>query len=286
LKLKRLSQCTIEEAVFAWNRGFEGYFVKIEMTPETFMNRVISEGLSIDFSRVLFDGEDPVAIILNGFRTDREGRKVSWNGGTGVASAYRGKGASKLIMEEAMEIYHEQDIKIATLEAIKENEKAIRLYEKYGYQITGNLVNLNGVLIKTLNARLPITSVSIRPEQLSMISMYNENVPWQCQWQSVKQGEAQLYLDEKQNLLGYSLFKRVWNPEGNLERVFLYQIELYQGVDEKRMLPTVMGKIAGDEMRTTTFYAVNFSLENPATQFLLENGLKKTIEQVQMVKKN
>jgi GNAT superfamily N-acetyltransferase len=285
LKLKKLSQCTIEEAVIAWNRGFEGYFVKIEMTPDSFMNRVISEGLSLDFSRVLFDGEEPVAIIMNGFRTNREGRKVFWNGGTGVAPAYRGKGASKLLMEETMKIYHEQGIEIAMLEAIKENEKAIRLYEKYGYQITGKLVNLNGFLHNAMNAMPPITSVSIRPEQLSMISMYNDSVPWQCQWQSVKHGEAQIYLDANQNLIGYSLFKRVWNIEGKLERVLLYQIELNPGMDEKSVLPAVIEKIAGEEMMSAHFYTVNFNLENQATKFLLENGLNKTIEQVQMIKK-
>jgi GNAT superfamily N-acetyltransferase len=284
LKLKKLSDSTIEEAVIAWNRGFEGYFVKIDMTAETFMNRVINEGISFDFSRVLFDENEPVAIILNGFRSTSLGNKISWNGGTGVAPAYRGKGASRILMEGALRIYQDEGIEIATLEAIKENERAIRLYEKYGYQITDQLMCLTGSLQKIRNFHT-ITSITIRPEQLSMIPQYNGNGPWQCQWQSVKQGEAQIYYDEYQNFLGYSLYKRIWDKEGKLERVILYQIELLQRGNEKKLYPSIFKKIAGDEIEMVTFYTLNFSLENPATKYLLENGLKKTTEQVQMKKK-
>jgi GNAT superfamily N-acetyltransferase len=284
LKFKMLSECTIEEAVIAWNRGFEGYFVKIEMTPQSFMNRVISEGISLDLSRVLFDENEPIAIILNGFRITKAGKKIAWNGGTGVAPAYRGKGSSKLLMEETMRIYHDEGVDIATLEAIKENEKAIRLYEKYGYQITDRLVYLNGVLKQSENTPVPIISKPIRPEQLQMIPFYNENVSWQCQWQSAKEGEAQIYHDENQNPLGYSLFRKVWNLEGKLEKVLLYQIELLNDVDEKTIYPAILKNIAKDECTSTTFIAINFNLENPTSQFLLENGLHKTIEQVQMMK--
>ncbi|WML42988.1 GNAT family N-acetyltransferase [Neobacillus sp. PS3-40] len=284
MKFKMLSECTIEEAVIAWNRGFEGYFVKIEMTPQSFMNRIISEGISLDLSRVLFDENEPIAIILNGFRITKAGKKIAWNGGTGVAPAYRGKGSSKLLMEETMRIYHDEGVDIATLEAIKENEKAIRLYEKYGYQITDRLVYLNGVLKQSENTPIPIISKSIRPEQLQMIPFYNENVPWQCQWQSAKEGEAQIYHDENQSPLGYSLFRKVWNLEGKLEKVLLYQIELLNDVDEKTIYPAILENIAKDKSTSTTFIAINFNLENPISQFLLENGLHKTIEQVQMMK--
>jgi hypothetical protein len=40
-----------------------------------------------------------------------------------------------------------------------------------------------------------------------------------------------------------------------------------------------------DRMAREGENGVNFNLENPATKFLLENGLNKTIEQVQMIKK-
>lgn len=279
ITFKRLTECTSEEMISAWNRGFEGYFVQMEMTVELFFNRLVNEGLSLRHSLAAFDKEEPVAILVNGFRTI-DGKKTAWNGGTGVSVPYRGKGVSRLLMEETLKIYEEEGVEVATLEAIKENERAIRLYEKFGYQITDSLVFMSGT--PEINKNKAIQTKSIRPEQLPTLNFYKENPPWQCQWQSVKSGEAQIYYDQNQNPLGYSLFKRVWNQEGKLEKVFLYQLELFEEINE---LQGVFAAIVDQASDPVTFTTVNASVSKPVTQYLLENGFTKTTEQVQMVKK-
>ncbi|CAH2712937.1 hypothetical protein BACCIP111895_00070 [Neobacillus rhizosphaerae] len=280
ITFKKLTECTIQDAIMAWNKGFEDYFVKMEMTPELFFNRLENEGLSLTHSFVAFDQEEPVAIVLNGFRVIK-GKKTAWNGGTGIAVNYRGKGVSRLIMEEALKIYSEEGSEVATLEAIKENERAIRLYERFGYQITDSLVYLSGFPeVKEIS----ILAKSIRPEQLSAFPFYNENVAWQCQWQSVKSGEAQIYFDKDRNPLGYSLFKRVWNQEGQLEKVFLFQFELFCEVTEES-IQAVFASISEGERNPVCFITINASLSNPVIQYLMDHGFKKTTEQVQMVKK-
>lgn len=277
ITVKRLTECTIQDAITAWNRGFEGYFVQMDMTPELFFNRLANEGLSLSHSLVAFDKQQPVAIVLNGFRTVN-GQKISWNGGTGVAVEYRGKGVSKLIMEETLKVYDEEGVEAATLEAIKENEKAIRLYEKFGYKITDHLVYLTCMFEGNPNTE--ITARSIRPEQIQTLAFYNENVPWQCQWQSVKSGEAQVYyIGDKP--IGYSLFKRVWNQEGKLEKVFLFQIELFQEVTEESM-NGIFAKITDEKVNYLT---INAAVSNPVTKYLMEKGFVKTTEQVRMIRK-
>ncbi|MEH7086673.1 GNAT family N-acetyltransferase, partial [Neobacillus drentensis] len=87
ITFKKLTECTIQDTITAWNRGFEGYFVQLEMTPELFFNRLVNEGLSLEHSLIAFDEEKPVAIVLNGFRVI-DGQKTSWNGGTGIATEY------------------------------------------------------------------------------------------------------------------------------------------------------------------------------------------------------
>ena len=32
MNIKTVAQCTLEEVLRAWNKGFEGYFVPIDMT--------------------------------------------------------------------------------------------------------------------------------------------------------------------------------------------------------------------------------------------------------------
>ncbi|WP_026566997.1 GNAT family N-acetyltransferase [Bacillus sp. UNC41MFS5] len=280
LTIKKLMECTIQDTITAWNRGFEGYFVNLEMTSDIFFNRLVNEGLSMEHSLVAFDGEEPVAIVLNGFRVI-DGKKTSWNGGTGIAPDYRGKGVSQLLMEAAFNVYSEEGVEVATLEAIKENERAIRLYQRFGYEITDSLVYLSGTLDLIHTS---ILNKSIRPEQLSTYHFYKENLPWQCQWQSVKSGEAQIYFDEKQNPLGYSLFKRVWNQQGQLERVLLYQIELFAEAKEE-MIKSILSSITGENPNPINFMTINASVSNPVIQILEDLGFVKTTEQVQMVKK-
>ena len=280
ITFKKLTECTIQDTITAWNRGFEGYFVQLEMTPEQFSNRLVNEGLSLNHSMVAFDGAEPVAIVLNGFRVV-DGKKTAWNGGTGIAVDYRGRGVSKLLMEENLKIYEEEGIEVATLEAIKENERAIRLYQKFGYGITDALVYLSGTLELS---NLPIHRKPIRPEQLPTYQFYKENVPWQCQWQSVKSGEAQIYYDENQTPIGYSLFKRAWNQQGQLERVFLYQLELFAEVKEE-MMKSILISITEGNQRHVNFMTINASLTNPIIPILMDLGFEKKTEQVQMVKK-
>jgi GNAT superfamily N-acetyltransferase len=280
LIFKKLTECTIQDTITAWNRGFEGYYVQMKMTPDSFFTRVVSEGLSLTHSIVGFDREEPVAILLNGFRTI-DGKKIAWNGGTGIAPEYRGSGVSNLLMEAALRVYSEEGVEVATLEAIKENERAIRLYERFGYEITDSLVYLNGTL--ELN-NTPVPCQSIRPEQLPSFPFYKEKVPWQCQWQSVKSGEAQIYFDSSQKPLGNSLFKRAWNQSGKLEKVFLFQLELFAEAKEET-IKSIFTSISGETNNPVNFMTINASLTNPVIPFLLDLGFEKKTEQVQMVKK-
>jgi hypothetical protein len=84
ITIKPLKNCRLDQILDAWNRGFEGYFVPINMTLDSFLSRMVFEGLSPELSIVAFDEEEPVGIIMNGVR-DIKGKKQAWNGGTGVA---------------------------------------------------------------------------------------------------------------------------------------------------------------------------------------------------------
>lgn len=275
---KRLKDCPIAQAAQAWNRGFEGYFVQIEMTPELLMQRQMSEGLSLEHSIVAFEGEEPVGIIVTGFRTVG-GKKMAWNGGTGIAVSHRSKGLSRLMMEEILGIYAEEKVETAALEAIAENEKAIGLYEKYGYEITDQLAYLSGAT--SLLQKGSILSESLRPEQLKHLPIYQEDVPWQCQWQSVKQGEAMVFYDESKTQIGYALYRRVWNDDGKLDKVLLFQLHFIEGMEDKISAGI---EAVTNEDDTAAIMAVNFSIQSPATKTLLELGFKITTRQVKMEK--
>ncbi|WP_075981262.1 GNAT family N-acetyltransferase [Bacillus massilinigeriensis] len=278
--IKRLTECSIDTMVEAWNKGFEGYFVPMNMTPDTFLNRLVSEGLSPELSLVAFAKEEPVGIVLNGFRTVN-GKKTAWNGGTGVSPNFRGKGVSKLLMEENLRLYENENVEIATLEAIKENERAIRLYQKNHYKISDELLFLNGnIQLEPADSDV-IKSVSVRPELLPHYSFYKEDAPWQCQWQSLSKGEAKIFYGNNNLPVGYALYRRVWNMDGQLNQVLLYQLEI---LEESHLdyLPFIFSQISDGEV--VDFRTINFSSINPVTKYLLENGFKISTEQVQMIR--
>lgn len=274
MEIKKLSDCVMHDIVKAWNLGFNGYAVQLEMTQEIFFERLVMEGISMEHSLVGFVDGEPMGIILNGIR-NVEGRKTAWNGGTCVAPAYRGKGYTQQLMDEVMHIYEQESVQDASLEAIIENKIAIQLYRNYGYEVVDELVFLSG------NAHLDET-LSFRtyhPDQLPSLYFYEEPGAWQCQSKSIRNAECFVF-EEDNEPIGYAVFKRVWNEEGNLVRVILYQLKvLSQEYMNKisKMLATI-AEIA------VPFLMVNLSKKSGEVQFLIENDYELTTEQVLMKK--
>ena len=163
MKIKTVAQCTLDEVLKAWNKGFEGYFIEINMTAEMFLQRLVGRAYLPEHSIVVFDQEEPIAIVMNGFRTI-DGQN-SLNGGTGISPAYRGKGVSRLLMEETLTIYKRENVELGTLEAIKENQVAIALYEKYGYVVANQLLFLSGEYEAKVTSTVALHIATIRPER-------------------------------------------------------------------------------------------------------------------------
>lgn len=225
--IKRLKDCTIEEGVKAWNSGFEGYYFDATTTPDQFINRLSAEGLSPELSIVAFKHNEPIGIVKNGIR-EVNGKKIAWNGGTGVASKVRKQGIGHILMEETLKIYRDEGVDIATLEAISDNEKAIALYKKMGYEIVDDLVHLElkGSLdIEEGNPDQEYFIESAVPLQTSTLPFYKGMNPWQTHWQAAKEGQAIIVKDMDGAEIGYAYFKRSFNPEGKHVGTILFQCE-------------------------------------------------------------
>src|ERR1700741_614928 len=141
LEIRRLNTCTFDEALQIWNGGFEGYFVNMTQPMDGYLARLQNDNLSVQHSLVAFSEGKPAGFLLNGIRTN-EGRRVAWNGGTGVGFEFRGQGVGKVLVTAALDLYREQGVEVATLEALSTNQPAIALYQKCGYEVVDDLVFL------------------------------------------------------------------------------------------------------------------------------------------------
>ncbi|WP_121609499.1 GNAT family N-acetyltransferase [Mesobacillus foraminis] len=225
--IKTLEECTLGEAVKAWNLGFEGYYFDAASTEEKFMKRIDREGLSPAFSIVAFKEKEPMGIILNGIK-ESQGRRVAWNGGTGIAAAWRNQGYGQLLMEHILEIYKKEGVNVATLEAISENQKAIRLYEKLGYRVSDDLeyLELTGVLgDNPFKERGKYQIVKGLPQEAGTLSFYKGHYPWQTHWERAAGGEAVFLQDPAGNRWGYAYFRRSFDQKGRHTGTILYQCE-------------------------------------------------------------
>ncbi len=287
ITIKRLSECTFDQAVVAWNRGFEGYFSNMTFTLDQFTRRFVLDGLSPNLSIVAFDGDEPVGFILSGIRMIN-GKKVSWNGGTGVATDYRGKGVAQLLMEAAISIYKEEDTDIALLEAISQNERAIKLYTNYGYKVIDQLVHLhqNGPLPAdafagsggyTTERKLPVDVIDL--------PFYKSMASWQTHWNNGRDGESIIVSDSEGNKVGYALYRRAFNEEAKQIAIVLIQCEVVPGrEDEGEIVRTMLNELytpAMDIQRTV----INMPVGNETViTSLKECGFSVKVEQVYMLK--
>lgn len=250
IKIKRLIDCTLTEAVKAWNEGFEGYYIDATTTPNNFIKRMVNEDLSPVLSIVAFENNQPIGIVMNGVRNIKR-KKVAWNGGTGVAKKFRGKGVGKILINSTISILKEEGIDIATLEAISDNTKAISLYKDMGYLVDDNLeyLNLSGKLpqnpIKDLNKKYIVNQVA--PQQIGQLLFYKEMNPWQTQWQSAKNSEGIIIKDDNDNELGYAYYQKVYNSQGSHLSTTLFQCESNPNrTDSEEIIYFMLGQVFGD----------------------------------------
>lgn len=289
VEIRRLSECTVEQGVGAWNKGFEGYHFDMTTTPEAFEKRMAQEGLSGDLSVVAFDGEEPVGLVLNGIR-ESAGRKVGWNGGTGVAVSWRKKGVGKQLMEKTLEILKEQGVEVATLEAISSNEKAIELYKKLGYKIVDELhfMKLDGVVEGESNdASEKYNLRKADPEEIGQLPFYRGDFPWQIQWQSVRDGEGLIAMDGEGQPSGYAFFRKLNDEEENHSRTILYQCETAPDEEAREEITnTLLNRVFGNFAGTISRTAVNVPVSANAVTYkvLQDRGFEKNISQVFMKK--
>jgi len=285
LTYKKLTALNFEDALELFNKGFEGYKIPMNLTMEQFMNRFGSEGLSAELSIVAFDGEVPVGFVLQGIKEEAD-MKIAWNGGTGIVPEYRGKQVGFHLIKESEKILLENNVDVATLEALSENSPAIRLYEKCGYQIVDNLVFLSvkGSLMKNLPSLGEFQLERFPAFQAIGSDLFPAIVPWQTSPSIVPKVGGEVVLLKKEGAVRAACLIRKRAVYGaKTEGITLFQLSGNGNPEEIELLLAHALEFDQDLGRST----YNFSTGDGAVlNLLLSYGFEKTpISQVFMTKK-
>lgn len=286
LEIKKLADCTIEEGVEAWNKGFEGYYFDMATTPEAFGKRGEQEGLSANLSVVAFENGKPVGIVRNGLR-EIGGKKVAWNGGTGVSPALRGQGAGKKLMEATLSLLEEAGADIATLEAVSENTPAIELYKKMGYGIIDEVhfMQLKGKADgQGFQGDNGIELKEAAPEEAGRLPFYRGDFTWQTHWQSAKDGEAWIAYLPDGEAAGYAYYRKSFDSDGKHIATVLHQCVADR--EPEKTIQALLAGVFGDLSDDINRIAINVPEELNKTTFeaLAGLGFQSTTKQVFMKK--
>ncbi|UNL86641.1 GNAT family N-acetyltransferase [Priestia koreensis] len=282
--VKRMADCTLTEAVQAWNEGFEGYYFNMTMTPDSFLKRLGTYGLSATHSVVAFDGDQPIGLVVNGIRTAK-GIKLAYNGGTGVKMSYRNDGVGQLLMDEVLEIYQRENVQLATLEAIKENERAISLYRKKGYEIVDYVdhyqaMNFTPIIV----ADSPYTYMNAYKWEVTSLDFYNERAPWQTQCDHIPDAQYVLAKDERGEVVGYAVYRSAVDPDKKKLITTLMQCEVNEGNQQRTCYDGLLTQLFHPSKEMIRLAACIQQSNETLTEALADWGFERTVEQVYMVK--
>lgn len=248
------------------------------------------EGLSPSLSVVGFVDGESVGLVLTGIRII-DGKKVAWNGGTGVATEYRKQGVGREMMKALLDIYQQEGVDIAILEAFKQNEKAIALYQQVGYDVIDQLLFLqhSGPFAQNPFACEGEKTYRLKkgiPQDVRHLAYYNSMAPWQTQWAGIRDGESVQVQDEAGAVVGYALYKRGFDDAGKQISISLFQCAAAPDRnDADQIIKTALSHVFGpfdQECRRATF---NFpASQEQVVRILEEAGFAPSTEQVYMMK--
>lgn len=283
ISIKRFSELSYKEAVVLWNEGFKYYFSNMTMTVDAFIRKLANEGLSPEHSVVAYVDHVAVGFAINGFR-EMDGKKIAWNGGTGIKPEFRGQGIGKVLIEACLDVYREQGVDLALLEAVAQNERAIALYKKMGYEVFEELVFLqqNGAMtIDAFHTNSNFEIVRGIPEDIQSLEFFQPIKAWQVQVPSCKGAES-IIVKKGNEVLAYAVYQRMMDEKHNIQTIALNQCEIKESIDDQKVADFILYHVFQPHHKIKRMVR-NLSKNNRLVyNTLLAAGFETLVEQVHM----
>lgn len=143
MTIKTLTNTPIEEIVDCLLDAFSDYFVKMPPDVQYWKNRF--QGARVDYASSvgMYDKHFMAGFIVHGIDVHK-GELTALNSGTGVRQQYRSQKAVDRMYDFILPLFRKKEIRKCLLEVIQENHKAIRVYERIGFEIIRQLKCFQG----------------------------------------------------------------------------------------------------------------------------------------------
>ena len=178
---KSVLSFSIPEIAALFTRGFEGYFVPIQMTHAALQTMIRRDGVDLAESRVLIKDNEPIGVALIARR--------GWTSrlaAMGIVTEARNGGVGTWAMKQLIEEARARGEKEMLLEVIEQNTAGVKLYRKVGFETVRRLVGykLENPQVKSKGR---IEEIDIR-ELAKLISAHGlKDLPWQLSGETIAQ---------------------------------------------------------------------------------------------------
>lgn len=143
MTIHTLESIAIQDLVKAFNSAFESYFIPIQLNETVLLDKIKAENVFLEYSVGVSINNQLVAFILIGIDS-KNNQMLSYNAGTGVIPEFRGQHLPQKMYDFLLPLLHKNNIRNHYLEVITQNQKAIKIYESIGYQITKKVTCFKG----------------------------------------------------------------------------------------------------------------------------------------------
>lgn len=179
LDTKPVSDYPLPDLTQLLNLSFENYLVPVAFNLSQFLTMIRKDSLDLAASRVLLVDEQPAGIALIARR--------GWTSrlaAMGIVQGQRSKGAGSRFMRKLIDEARERNDHAMVLEVIEQNENAVKLYQKCGFQSVRRLIGLIRKDAIEKN-KTSLTAIDLR-EAGSLIAQHGlADLPWQLAGETI-----------------------------------------------------------------------------------------------------
>ncbi|MBL7885312.1 MAG: GNAT family N-acetyltransferase [Flavobacterium sp.] len=277
MKIQSLTSASISEIMTVFNQAFSDYFIPIQFTEESLQSKIKSDHIFLEHSVGVFVENQLVAFILTGIDS-KNNELISYNAGTGVIPEFRGQHLPQKMYDYLLSSLHKNNIHKHQLEVITENQKALHVYQKIGYQITKKVSCFKGFIQTPKHpSACKIFEFEFGSETL-FEAFWNHQPTYQNTFSSInrdRKSHAFLGAFSENGLLGYLIYAK---STSRIKQFGVAKNFRQSGIGHQLFYEVQQ------QNPTAEVSLINIdSNDNETIAFLQKIGLSTTVEQFEMV---
>ena len=269
IQYKRCSEINIDLVYEAFRDGFSDYIIKMEVSKEDFIKRFFgAEGNSLEHSFLSLDGDKPVGVILGGIKI-YESIKTMRCGTLAIHPKYRGIGVSQKLFELHKDEAIQNGCKQLFLEVIVGNDRAIRFYNKLGYEKVYdlsyyNLKDMTKIMLKECKG-IEVKQLEFAAFKVEIQKWLHFHINWQNDMDYIEKTNHTYYGAYVDNDLKGSI---CINEQGKISFIFIDKEYRNRSIGSKLL------QVARDELNLESL-SIGFPNNNLLEGFLKKTGFEK-----------